>query len=176
MKKSKLKIYIFMALCCSMGMFAKKLVNPFANIITDYLRIPGGISTAFSIMFLVVAREICGIKWCGTMMGLVQGALALAMGRVGSMGIFMPLGYIVPGVVIDLVSIILDKTSWTDGTEKAAVINMLASLSAAMTANALVFRLWGVVLVLYGAVASISGLCFGILGAELIRIVRKAIK
>ena len=53
---------------------------------------------------------------------------------------------------------------------------MLASLSAAMTANALVFRLWGVVLVLYGAVASISGLCFGILGAELIRRVRKAIK
>ncbi len=109
-------------------------------------------------------------------MGLVQGALALTMGRVGSMGIFMPLGYIVPGVVVDIVSIMLDKIGWTDSTERAAVINMFASLSAAMTANALVFRLWGVVLVLYGAVASISGLCFGILGAELIRRVRKAIK
>lgn len=48
----------FHGLCCVLGMFTKKLINPFANIITEVLHIPGGISTGFSIMFLVIATEV----------------------------------------------------------------------------------------------------------------------
>ena len=58
MKHSKLAMLNFMALCCVLGMFTKKLINPFANIITEALHIPGGISTGFSIMFLVIATEV----------------------------------------------------------------------------------------------------------------------
>ena len=175
MKKSKLRMYIFMALCCTMGLFVKKLVNPFANIITESLHIPGGISTAFSTMFLVVACQFADMKWCGSLMGLVQGALALAMGRVGSMGALMPIGYFVPGVVTDIARIIFGRIKMTD-TERIAMTNMLASVSAALTANALVFGLWGVVLVLYLAVAGVSGLAFGLLGAELTKRLKKVIK
>ena len=35
MKKSKLTKLIFMALCAVLGLFAKKLINPFANLLTD---------------------------------------------------------------------------------------------------------------------------------------------
>ena len=175
MKKSKLKTYIFMALCCTMGLFVKKLVNPFANIITESLHIPGGISTAFSTVFLVVAAELTEMKWCGSMMGLVQGFLALSMGRVGSMGALMPIGYFVPGLVTDISRIILNKISLAD-EERGALINIFASVSAAFTANVLVFHLWGVVLVLYLGVAAVSGLAFGLLGAQLIKRLRKVIK
>ena len=58
MKTTKLQILNFMALCCSLGLVVKKLVNPLANIITESLHIPGGISTGFSLMFLVIATEI----------------------------------------------------------------------------------------------------------------------
>ncbi|MBQ6867185.1 MAG: hypothetical protein IJO16_00740, partial [Clostridia bacterium] len=110
-----------------------------------------------------------------SLMGLVQGALALAMGRVGSMGALMPIGYFVPGVVTDIARIIFGRIKMTD-TERIAMTNMLASVSAALTANALVFGLWGVVLVLYLAVAGVSGLAFGLLGAELTKRLKKVIK
>ena len=131
MKKPRLKTYIFMALCCTMGLFVKKIINPFANVITDSLRIPGGISTAFSTVFVVVAVELVGMKWAGSLMGLVQGGLALAMGRVGSMGALMPLGYFVPGLVTDLARMILLKTNCTQ-TERVVFMNMAASVSAAL--------------------------------------------
>ena len=51
-----------MAFCCVLGLVTKKLINPMANVITEALHIPGGISTGFSLMVLVIAAEIV----CGT--------------------------------------------------------------------------------------------------------------
>ena len=72
MKYSRLSMLNFMALCCVLGLVVKKIVNPFANILTDALHIPGGIGTSFSIMFLVIAAEIVRMKHSGMMMGAVQ--------------------------------------------------------------------------------------------------------
>ena len=166
MKKSKLTMLIFMALCCGFGMFAKKLINPFANLITDSLHIPGGISTGFSLMFLVIAAELTRYPSCGAMMGAVQGGLALITGRVGSMGTLMPLGYLMPGIVIDGVYRICGK--W-NREERMACANLLAAVAASLTANLIVFRLRGVVLLLYLAVSAFSGLLYGLLGAALVK-------
>ncbi len=68
MKKMNLRTVIFLALCCDMGLFAKKLIIPFANVITDALHIPGGIGTSFSLMFLVVAAVLMPYFGCGTIM------------------------------------------------------------------------------------------------------------
>lgn len=55
MNKDNLKRLIVMALCCDLGLFSKRLIAPAANVLTDALHIPGGIGTAFSLMFLIVA-------------------------------------------------------------------------------------------------------------------------
>ena len=55
MKKFDLRTLIILALCCDLGLFAKRIIAPVANVITDSLHIPGGIGTSFSLMFLVVA-------------------------------------------------------------------------------------------------------------------------
>lgn len=164
MKYSKLSMLNFMALCCVLGLFTKKLINPFANIITEALHIPGGISTGFSIMFLVIAVEIVRGKYGGTLMATVQGFLALALGRVGSMGILMPIGYIVTGVAIDLVYG-LQKYIKCSQTERMVFANALAAVMASVTANALVFRLNGPVLWLYLCVSATSGTLYGFLGS-----------
>ena len=166
MKKSKLTMLIFMALCCVLGLFAKKLINPFANLITDNLHIPGGISAGFSLMFLVIAAELVDYPRCGTMMGAVQGALALITGRVGSMGALMPVGYLLPGIAIDVVYRITRKLP---REERMVFANITAALAASLTANVIVFRLWGVVLCLYLTVSAVSGLLWGLLGAELVK-------
>lgn len=190
MRHSRLASLNFMALCCVLGLFTKKLINPLANVITESLHIPGGISTGFSIMFLVVAVEVvrgktpysgqrpvnqacCGKqngarknswRYCGTLMGVVQGFLALCLGRIGSMGFLAPLGYLMPGAAIDLVYGISDRFGF-DRTERMVFANALAAVMASVTANVIVFRLWGPVLLLYLCVSATSGTIYGFLGA-----------
>ena len=188
MRQSRLSKLNFMALCCVLGLFTKKLINPLANVITEALHIPGGISTGFSIMFLVVAAEVVWpdrhrtqsagsgkpLKYCGTIMGAVQGFLALCLGRVGSMGILAPIGYIVPGMAIDLVYGLAERFK-LDRTERMVFANALAAVLASVTANVIVFRLWGPVLFLYLCVSAFSGTLYGFLGSVVAGKLRKAV-
>ena len=95
MKRFSLRNLLFLTLCCDLGLFSKRLIAPAANILTDFLRIPGGIGTSFSLMFLVVAAELVPIFGCATLMSVIQSMIALSLGMVGSMGILSPIGYIV---------------------------------------------------------------------------------
>lgn len=168
MRQSRLSKLNFMALCCVLGLFTKKLINPLANVITESLHIPGGISTGFSIMFLVVAVEVVRAdqigKHNGTLMGAVQGFLALCLGRVGSMGILAPIGYIVPGMAIDLVYFLANRFGF-NRMERMVFANALAAVMASVTANIIVFHLWGPVLLLYLCVSAASGTLYGFLGS-----------
>ncbi len=167
MKKLSLRTIIFLALCCDLGLFAKKIISPFANVITDALHIPGGIGTSFSLMFLVIAAVLVPHRFCGTVMGAVQSGLALAFGMVGSMGALAPIGYIVPGLVIDLVLKATEKMP-ISRTERMILANGIAAPCAAFTANCIVFHLSGVVLALYLCVGFSSGLLCGFLGAKIV--------
>ncbi|MBR0130684.1 MAG: ECF transporter S component [Firmicutes bacterium] len=168
MKNQKLLRLIFMALCCDLGLFAKRIIAPFANILTDSLHIPGGIGTAFSLLFLVVAAAIIPKFGAATLMGAVQSILALAFGMVGSMGALAPIGYIVPGIVIDTV-LLLGRRFKADEKLSMMLANMLGSVSAGLTANIIVFRLPAIPLALYASVALFSGAICGLLAAELYR-------
>lgn len=166
MKRDKLTRLTFMALCCTLGLFSKRLISPAANIVTDSLHIPGGISTGFSLMFLVIAASITPGRGCAALMSAVQSALALSLGMVGSMGVLSPLGYIVPGLVIDCVYALFQKSALSR-REQMLLANILASAAACLTANLIVFRLRGIVLALYVSVAALSGAVCGVLAGEI---------
>lgn len=166
MNNYRLRNLIFLTLCCDMGLFAKRLIAPVANIVTDFIRIPGGIGTSFSLMFLVVAAAIVSVRGCATIMGFVQSMIALSLGMVGSMGALSPIGYIVPGIIIDLVFLI-GRKSGSGSYITMVIANMLAAAAAGFTANIIVFHLTGVPLALYIAVALVSGAFCGILGYSL---------
>lgn len=168
MQHQKLRRLIFMALCCVLGLFTKRLIAPAANILTDSLHIPGGIGTAFSLLFLVVAAALFQRFGAASAMGAVQSVLALAMGMAGSLGALAPLGYIVPGLVIDS-ALWLGRRLDLPDTLSLLFTNMLASLSACLVANAVVFRLTGIALALYCAVALFSGAVCGLLAGQLYR-------
>ncbi len=168
MKNQKLLRLIFMALCCDLGLFSKRIIAPFANILTDSLHIPGGIGTSFSLLFLVVAAMILPKFGTATLMGAVQSILAIAFGMVGSMGALSPVGYILPGIVIDIVLLVGRRTG-TDYKLSMMLANMLGAVSAGLMANIIVFRLPAIPLALYAAVALLSGAVCGLLAAELYR-------
>ena len=76
----------------------------------------------------------------------------------------MPVGFIVPGMAIDLVYW-GQKHIRLSATERMVFANALAAVMASVTANAIVFRLWGPVLALYLCVSATSGTIYGFLGA-----------
>lgn len=168
MRSYRLRTIIFLALCCDLGLFSKRLIAPAANVITDALHIPGGIGTSFSLMFLVVAAMLVPRFGCATIMGIVQSVIALSLGMVGSMGALSPVGYIVPGIAVDLL-VALTRRLPLSRTEKAVLTNAAAGVCAALTANLIVFRLQGAALVLYLCVATSSGAICGIPASELVR-------
>ena len=168
MKTFRLRTLIFLALCCDLGLFSKRLISPAANLITDFLHIPGGIGTSLSLMFLVVAAVMVERFGCAAVMGAVQSVLALAFGMVGSMGALSFIGYIVPGLVIDLLLAVTRKSPLSR-RDRAVLANAAAAPCAALTANLIVFHLHGVVLLLYLCVSTTSGAIFGLAGAGIVR-------
>lgn len=160
MKHYSLRNLLFLTLCCDLGLFSKRLISPAANILTDFLRIPGGIGTSFSLMFIAIAAELVPGFGCATLMSVVQSMIALSLGMVGSMGILSPIGYIVPGIVIDLIFLLSRKTGL--GTDLTLTLaNMLGAAAAGLTANLIVFRLPAIPLALYIVVALTSGALCG---------------
>lgn len=166
MKKTNLRQLIFWALCCGLGLFCKRLVAPIANVITAWLHIPGGIGTSFSLMFLALAGSLAPSTFCCTKMSFVQSMLALALGMVGNMGILSPLGYVMPGLVMDGM-FKLGHQLKIRPADTFILANGLGAVTAAMTANMIVFHLRGMLLVVYLCVAATSGALFGLLGAFL---------
>ena len=138
-------------------------------------------------MFLIIAAEIVWdnsagkknqrddrkkipsrlVKHCGILMGFVQGFLALCLGRVGSMGLLAPIGYIVPGMAIDLIYYIGNRFGF-NRTERMVFANALAAVMASVIANIIVFSLRGPVLWLYLSVSATSGTMYGFLGVAVV--------
>lgn len=167
-KKLNLTSLIFMALCCDMGIISKKLISPVANIITEYLHIPGGIGTSFALMFIVIGAVACDFFGSGVLMCFVQSIISFIIGTSGSMGMFVFIAYLVPGLVIDLTLLIFKRFSVERNIVSISITNALAGFSAAFCANALTFQLIGPPLWLYLGVAFTSGIIFGTLASLLL--------
>lgn len=146
-----------MALVLALGLFSKRIVSPVTNLLTDFFRIPGG-STAvgFSLAFLLIGRETISVPFAGTLMGLAQAGLALALGMSGYHGALALITYTLPGLVLDLASRLP-----LEGLAGRVLACALACLSSAALSNELVFHLRGLSLVLWLMLAVLSGVAGG---------------
>ncbi len=167
MNKIRLNHMIFMAICCDLGLVAKKIISPVANIVTESLHIPGGIATSFSLMFLIVAASIVRLFGCATLMSVVQSLLALSFGMVGSMGALAPIGYILPGIAIDL-CLYFSRHNNPSPTSGILLSSVASSVCAALAANIIVFHLHGIVLLIYALVSATSGAICSLISVNLV--------
>ncbi len=171
MKAIKIRDLILLAFFADIGFVSKRLIAPFANVLTDFLRVPGGIGTAFSLMFLVVGAYLIQRKGAASAMSLVQCILAMSLGMVGAMGTLSPFGYLMPGIIIDIVIALCRRCNVSQLIAMTSA-NAAGSLAAALTANFIVFRLRGAVLALYLLIALISGGLCGLLATVIYKRIR----
>ena len=151
---------IVMALCVVLGLFAKRLVSPATSLLSDLLRMPGGgLSGGIGMAFLVLGAALVRRRWAGTLMGLLQGALALALGLSGLQGVFALLTYTVPGAVLDAVRAAFRWDPARPGFFLLAAC--LANAASAAASNLVVFHFTGLVFLLWVAMAASAGLLGG---------------
>ena len=173
--KWNLKSLIFMAVCCDLGIILKRIASPAFNLITEFLHIPGGIGTCFSLMFIIVGAFLCNCIGSATLMCLVQSLIAPVLGATGSLGVLAVVAYLIPGIIIDILLLVF-RHFGKDRKEWVGIVNAIAGVAAAFTANMLTFRLRGPVLWLYMAVAFTAGMIFGLLGGVLVRRLAKVLR
>ncbi len=160
-KKLDLNHLLFLTVCLTLGLISKRFISPATNILTDLVRIPGGsTATGISFMFLVLGRARVSYNLAGTLMGFTQGCLSLMLGFSGHHGALALLTYTIPGLVIDLVPLLLKERNLLFFLSTAA----LANLAGATFTNLLVFHLQATALLLWLLLAVCAGCLGGALG------------
>lgn len=156
----------FLAICVALSLVTKRVISPVTNLLTDFLRIPGGsAATAFSLAFLVVGTGGLRWRWATTAAGFIQGLLALWLGMSAYQGLFVVVTYTVPGLVVDLFGRFYPHRNKTYFSLSCAAANT----AGALLTNLLVFRLNGVAFALWMLIACTVGLFAGLLGELLFR-------
>lgn len=168
-----LRQLIFLAICIALSLVTKRVISPLTNLLTDFIRIPGGgAATAFSVMFLVIGTSELRWSWAGITAGFVQSLIALSMGMSAYQGAFAILTYTLPGVVIDLFRRFYPRRDISYFLLSCAAAN---TVGAGLT-NLLVFRLEGIALALWMLIACTVGLLAGFLGDILFYRIVKILK
>ena len=164
--KVPLRHLVFLGLCVALSLVTKRVISPVTNILTDFIRIPGGgAATAFSLMFLLVGTSGLQWRWAATAAAFVQCLIALSLGMSSYQGLLAVITYTVPGVVMDLFRRycpVKDQTYF-------ALSCGTANGAGALMANLLVFQLKGVAFLLWMLVAVIMGFAGGLLGEMIFR-------
>ncbi len=154
---------ILLAVFAALGILSKPLLAPLLNLLTDFVRIPGGSSVAgFSLLFLVAGKQFVPKPASATMMALVQGIVALCLGISGVGVPLILLSYLLPGVVIDL----LMSSTLTHLLPRRALAQLagaLGVLAGALLNNLLFFRLAFLPMLLFYLLGVISGAVGGTL-------------
>jgi len=169
-EKLPLRHLTFLAICVALSLVTKRVISPVTNLLTDFLRIPGGgAATAFSLMFIVVGTGRLQWPWATTITCFGQSLIALSLGMSAYQGAFALLTYTLPGMVIDLF-----RRFYPHRNKLYFSLSCAAANSAgALLTNLLVFHLTGITFLLWMLIACIIGLLGGLLGELLFRIVSK---
>lgn len=102
--KFTIKEICLMGIMAALGVAAKPVFSPFFNLITDFIRIPGGSCTAgISMLFLVFMSAYTHKFGTAFLMGAVQAVIALGSGVSAVVGMLVFITYTLPGLAIDFV-------------------------------------------------------------------------
>lgn len=152
----------FLAICISLGLICKRLIAPLAGVITDIVRLPGGsITSAFSIMFLLLGVMFVEWKPAATVSGFIQSLIAIGLGLASNQGIFALVTFTVPGIIIDILRMIMRSRNSTFVISTSALANTVCAL----VSNMAVFHFTSGLLVLWLLIAACFGVVAGVIGS-----------
>lgn len=173
-KKSyfKLSDYILIAMMAGMGIAIKPIIVPLAQIITGPLFIPGGVvAGGFYMIFLVLASAITNKYGAATLVALVQAAIVLVSGILGSHGAVSLITYTLPGLGVDLFFLITRHKA--DNAPICFFAGIIANMVGSYAVNLAIFNLSFVPLMLSLCAAALSGGLGGLIAHTVAKYLRR---
>ena len=162
---------IIIAVCAGLGIAIKPVLVPLVHIVTGPLFIPGGaVVGGFYMLFIVVAAGLTGKRWAATLTCVTQALLVLITGVIGSHGIMSVATYILPGVVVDLLLILIKNRA--HNAIGCFFGGMAANLTGTFLSNLVFFRLPFVPLMLTLFAGALSGALGGLIAYTIIKNLR----
>jgi energy-coupling factor transport system substrate-specific component len=163
---------ILIALMAALGIAAKPVITPLVHLITGPLFIPGGsIAGGFYMMWLVLGAGLVKKTGTGTLIGLVQALMVIAVGFMGSHGILSIVSYTLPGVATDFVFLFSRKKHYQ--LIHYVFGGMAANVVGTLMTNLMFFRLPAVTVLFVLFSAALSGALGGVLAYSLVKAMKR---
>lgn len=139
-KKHSILEIIIISLMAALGLATKPLIMPLIHMITGPLFIPGGaVAGGFYMMWLVLSASLIQKRGVATLTALIQALIVMISGSFGSHGIISVLTYSLPGIMIDVVFLILRRK--VDTKMDFFLAGIVANISGTYLSNLVFFRL-----------------------------------
>lgn len=165
---------IIIAMCAALGIAVKPILVPLVHIVTGPLMIPGGaMAGGFYMLFIILPVGLTGKRGASTITCAVQAMLVIITGVIGSHGVLSLVTYVLPGVAVDLISLITGKKGINALMCFAG--GLAANVTGSILSNLLFFRLPMIPLMLMLFTAALSGCFGGLIAWQLIKRLRRFI-
>ena len=147
---------VLIAAAAALGIGVKSVAAPLVHAVTGPLFIPGGAAAGgIYMLFPVLATSMTGARGAGTLCGLCQGLLAMALGFAGSHGALSLITYTLPGLAVDLMFLLLARKE--ANLPACCFAGLLANIVGTVSVNLVFFSLPLVPLLLSLSAAALSG-------------------
>ena len=164
--------FVIIAIMAALGIAIKPVLVPLAHIISGSLMIPSGaFAGGLYMMWLVVGYGITGKPGTSTLIALIQAVLVMFTGVVGSHGVMSLFTYLSPGIVMDLLLLLIGHRVCCRGC--AVIAGAAANVTGTACVNIVFFQAPGAYLLLILSIAVLSGGIGGLLAWELLKVLRK---
>jgi len=163
---------IIIALMAAAGVATKPIVTALAHLVTGPLFIPGGaFAGGFYMLFIILGGGIVGKRGATTLIAFIQALLVLVTGIYGSHGAASLLTYTAPGLLVDLLWIIIRR--YGDNLISCFLGGIVANLCGTFFVNLVFFRLPLIPLLLSLALAVFSGGIGGVIAHNIRKLLLK---
>ena len=164
--------FVIIAIMAALGIAIKPVLVPLAHIISGPLMSPSGaFAGGLYMMWLVVGYGITGKPGTSTLIALIQAVLVMFTGVVGSHGVMSLFTYLSPGIVMDLLLLLIGHRVCCRGC--AVIAGAAANVTGTACVNIVFFQAPGAYLLLILSIAVLSGGIGGLLAWELLKVLRK---
>ena len=174
-KKFTILDLIILAFMAGIGIAVKPLAATVAHLLTGPLMIPGGsFAGGLYMMFIVLGAALVGKTGSATLIALVQALLVIVTGIYGSHGVASLFTYVLPGVLVDVLWLIMRH----NGCCMLCCFfgSIIANVTGAFLVDAVFMRLPVIPLLLSLFVAAISGGVGGVIAWKLATPLKKVLK
>lgn len=165
--------FVLMALMAALGIATKPIIVPLVHLVTGPLFIPGGaVAGGFYMLWIVLASGLTGKRGAATITALIQALIIIVTGSFGSHGLLSLITYTMPGLMIDIIFLMI-RRRWTTIID-FFLAGILANITGTYLSNLVFFRLPAIPLILSLASAILSGGLGGVIAYQIYKNILKA--